>query len=400
MADLIATTLAEVKEAVGTALAANRTLEVRSAGTKRHLGRTLSADSVLDVSSLSGIIDYQPEELVMTLRAGTSMGDVEAALADARQMLAFEPPSMTRVTGEASRGFRGTIGGVVAANLSGPRRLTAGAARDYLLGFEAVSGRGELFKSGGQVMKNVTGYDLSKLICGSYGTLAVMDQITLKTLPAPETSQSLLVACPDFAAAVRVIAEIFATPHEPGAAAILPQVIAGEEGVDTSGAFTAIIRLEGIAASVSDRITNLQAMAGGDILPMERSVTLWQQIRDVQPLAKKPLDLWKVSCAPSDAPKIVDALDPNMDVRMIADWAGGLLWFAASRSDVLGRRLRETVASLESGFAMLVRDVAATREKIPPFQPLKGPMFALHRRVKSAFDPRGVLNVGRMHDGI
>lgn len=400
MADLIATTLAEVKEAVDTTLAANRTLEVRSAGTKRHLGRRLSADSVLDVSGLSGIIDYQPEELVMTLRAGTSMGDVEAALADARQMLAFEPPSMTRVTGEASRGVRGTIGGVVAANLSGPRRLTAGAARDYMLGFEAVSGRGELFKSGGQVMKNVTGYDLSKLICGSYGTLAVMDQITLKTLPAPETSKSLLVACPDFASAVRVIAEIFATPHEPGAAAILPQVIAGEEGVDTGGAFTAIIRLEGIAASVSDRITNLQAMAGGDILPMEKSVTLWQQIRDVQPLAKKPLDLWKVSCAPGDAPKIVDALDPNMDVRMIADWAGGLLWFAASRSDALGRRLRETVASLESGFAMLVRDVAATREKIPPFQPLKGPIFALHRRVKSAFDPRGVLNVGRMHDGI
>ena len=400
MTDLIATTLAEVKDTIDGAIARSHRLEVCSTGTKRHLGRTPEVDAVLNVSGLSGIIDYQPEELVMTLRAGTSMTEVESALADARQMLAFEPPSMTQITSESRRGVRGTIGGVVACNLSGPRRLTAGAARDYLLGFEAISGRGEMFKSGGQVMKNVTGYDLSKLICGSYGTLAVMDEITLKTLPAPETSQSLLVACADFATAIRIIAQIFATPHEPGAAAILPQTIAVEEGVDTGGAYTVIIRLEGIAASVDDRMSNLQILTGGDTLDTAKSTLLWQRIRDVQPLAEKPFDLWKVSCAPADAPKVMAALDPNMDVRVIADWAGGLLWFAGQRSLALGRRLREAVAGLDSGFVMLVRDVAETRRQIPPFQPLTSPVFDLHKRVKAAFDPLGVLNFGRMHDGI
>jgi glycolate oxidase FAD binding subunit len=247
MTDVIAASLADVKDAVESAIAAEHRLEVRGTGSKSNLGRACDFDATLDVSQMAGIVDYQPEELVMTLRAGTPMDVVENALADARQMLAFEPPRMGRISGGPRSELHGTIGGVVAANLSGPRRLTAGATRDYLLGFEAISGRGELFKSGGRVMKNVTGYDLSKLMCGSFGTLAVMDEITLKTLPAPETSQSLLVACADFRAAIKTIAQIFATPHEPGAAAILPQAIAAEEKVDTGGAFTAIIRLEGIA---------------------------------------------------------------------------------------------------------------------------------------------------------
>lgn len=400
MTDVIAASLADVKDAVESAIAAEHRLEVRGTGSKSNLGRACDFDATLDVSQMAGIVDYQPEELVMTLRAGTPMDVVENALADARQMLAFEPPRMGRISGGPRSELHGTIGGVVAANLSGPRRLTAGATRDYLLGFEAISGRGELFKSGGRVMKNVTGYDLSKLMCGSFGTLAVMDEITLKTLPAPETSQSLLVACADFRAAIKTIAQIFATPHEPGAAAILPQAIAAEEKVDTGGAFTAIIRLEGIAASVSDRVANLQTMTGGETVAAPASESLWQRIRDVQPLAEKPHDLWKVSCAPSDAPRVVAALDSLVGVRFMADWAGGLLWFGASRSRDLGNRLRAVVAELDSGFAMLVRDVAVTRDEIAPFQPLPSPLFELHKRVKASFDPRGVLNYGRMHRGI
>ena len=283
---------------------------------------------------MSGIIDYQPEELVLTLRAATPMNIVEAALAHARQMLAFEPPSMTRILGEAEPGVRGTIGGLVAANLSGPRRLTAGAARDYLLGFEAVSGRGELFKSGGKVMKNVTGYDLSKLMCGSFGTLGVMDEITLKTLPAPETSRSLILGADDVASAVSSIAGIFASPHEPGASAILPAQIAAEEGVDSGSPFTVIIRLEGIEASVGDRLGHLQAMTGGDEIGEAASVRLWQRIRDVQPLAEKPLDIWKVSCAPSDAAKVMAAIDPRLEYRYMADWAGGLIWIAGNSPQI------------------------------------------------------------------
>jgi glycolate oxidase FAD binding subunit len=399
MSDIVVTDLQEVQEAVQDAVVAKRRLELRATGTKRHLGRAASYDSVLDVRSFNGIIDYQPEELVLTLRAGTPMDVVEAALAEARQMLAFEPPSMTRILGEAAPGVRGTIGGVIAANLSGPRRLTAGAARDYLLGFEAVSGRGETFKSGGKVMKNVTGYDLSKLMCGSFGTLGVMDEITLKTLPAPETERSLLVGHDSLADAVSGIASIFATAHEPGAAAILPRNIAAAEGVDLARPFTAMIRMEGIETSVVDRLGHLLALSGGEPLEADRSRALWCRIRDVQPLAETPHDIWKVSCAPSDAPRVVAALDPGLDVRMIADWAGGLIWLAG-KSPRIGPTLRSAVASLGSGFAMLIRDVGVTRENIEPLQPLSGPVLELHRRVKASFDPLGVLNYERMHDGV
>ncbi|MGC6453045.1 MAG: FAD-binding protein [Candidatus Puniceispirillaceae bacterium] len=399
MTDFQVADLSEARDVIQQAVAEKTRLELVGAGTKRHLGRAASYDSVLDASAMSGIVDYQPEELVLTLRAGTPMNIVEDALADARQMLAFEPPSMTRILGEAKQGVRGTIGGVIAANLSGPRRLTAGAARDFLLGFEAVSGRGELFKSGGKVMKNVTGYDLSKLMCGSFGTLGVMDEITLKTLPAPETSCSLLVGADTFADAVARIGAIFATPHEPGAAAILPAVIAAEEGVGSGASFTAVIRLEGIEASVADRIGHLLSLTGGETLAEAASVRLWRRIRDVQPIAEKPIDIWKVSCAPSDAPKVIAALDPRQDVRMLADWAGGLIWIGGP-SPRIGPALREAVAGLDSGFAMLVRDVSVTREKIAAFQPLSGGHYELHKRVKASFDPLGVLNYERMHEGI
>ena len=391
--------LGQAAEAIRQVTADGQRLELCGAGTKRHLGRIASYDHLLDAGGMSGIIDYQPEELVLTLRAGTPMNVVEDALAGARQMLAFEPPSMTRILGEAQAGVRGTIGGLIATNISGPRRLTAGAARDYLLGFEAVSGRGEHFKSGGKVMKNVTGYDLSKLMCGSFGTLGVMDEITIKTLPAPETSCSLLVGADDFAGAVALIARVFASPHEPGASAILPAAIAAEEGVHSGSPFTAVIRLEGIEASVRDRLGHLQEMTGGDALAEAASVSLWQRIRDVQPLAEKPLDIWKVSCAPADAAKLLDSLDPRLNIRMIADWAGGLLWIASSKAQ-LGPALRKAVQELDSGFAMLFRDVGVTREKIEPLQPLSGGMYELHKRVKASFDPLGVLNYERMHQGI
>ena len=399
MTDLVVSDLHQVQEAVRDATEDRKRLEVRCTGTKRHLGRATSYDAILDVSSMAGIVDYQPEELVLTLRAGTPMNVVETALAEARQMLPFEPPSMTRILGEAMPGVRGTIGGVIAANLSGPRRLTAGAARDYLLGFEAVSGRAELFKSGGKVMKNVTGYDLSKLMCGSFGTLGVMDEITLKTLPVPETSCSLVVGTESLAAATQQIATIFASPHEPGAAAILPRKIAAAEGVDAGAAFTIVVRLEGIEASVEDRIGHLMTMMKGERLPEKSSVALWRRIRDVQPLAEKPCDIWKVSCAPSDAAQVVAAIDPRLECQYMADWAGGLIWIAGN-SPRIGPALRKVVATLDSGFAMLVRDVSVTREKVAPFQPLEGAHLELHKRVKSSFDPLGVLNYERMHEGV
>ena len=398
MTEFIPANLDDVRDAVEYAKGHRQHLEIVAGGTKQGLGRNVTFDGVINLSKMAGIVDYQPEELVMSVRAGTSMDDVQAALDNANQMLAFEPPNMSLAL---SRGGKspGTIGGVMAANLSGSRRLTAGAARDFLLGFEAISGRGENFKSGGKVVKNVTGYDLSKLMCGSFGTLAVMDEITLKTLPRPETSCSLIIARDDFSQAVATIASVFATPHEPGAAAILPRVIADKAGIGLNSNFVTVIRLEGISISVRDRVGHLQAKFGGEIVKHALSHPLWQSISAGNLFDDSPRDLWKLSCPPSEAAGIIEAVSDRHDIEYFADWAGGLLWIGGN-GHALGSDLRLAIDKCTSGFVHLIRDVGATKDKIEPFQPLAPPIHALHQRVKAAFDPLAVLNFGRMHYGI
>ena len=380
-----------------------RRLELRGLGTKTALGNQPDYDDCLDVSAMQGIIDYQPEELVLTVRAGTALSAIEAELAKANQMLAFEPADLSGILASKSTG---TIGGVLATNLSGPRRLTAGAARDFLLGFDAVSGRGERFKSGGRVMKNVTGYDLSKLICGSYGTLAVVDEVTIKTLPRPETSLSLLFGCDDMKSAVAQIAAIFASPHEPGAAAILPQSVAATAGLDMAAAMIVVIRLEGIALSVEDRAAHLRHLGrrdrGGVVgtLPQAASEALWARIRDVDLLAHTSGDIWKLSCAPASAPAIVAAMESSFETTFYADWAGGLLWFAGPSGAEFGTALRAALMTHGGGHAQLLCDRALSKTNVPVFQPLPPAQASLTKRVKAAFDPLGVLNFGRMHNGI
>ena len=379
-------------------------LELRGLGTKTGLGNQPVYDACLDVSAMQGIVDYQPEELVLTVRAGTTLSAVEAALDEANQMLAFEPADLSGLLKSKSTG---TIGGVLATNLSGPRRLTAGAARDFLLGFDAVSGRGERFKSGGRVMKNVTGYDLSKLICGSYGTLAVIDEVTIKTLPRPETSLSLLFESDDMASAVALIAGIFASPHEAGAAAILPQSVAAAAGIDLAADFVVMIRLEGIALSVDDRAGHLRGMGGTggtgstvETVPQALSETLWRRIRDVDLLADHAGDVWKLSCPPASAPQIIAAIEPHFDMAFYADWAGGLLWLVGPSGADFGTALRAALVPHGGGYAQLMCDRGNSKQLIPAMQPLPTAQASLSKRVKAAFDPLGVLNFGRMHDGI
>ena len=396
LAPASAHSLAEVSDIINAAIADDKRLEVRATGTKKALGRSIDYDGVLDVSKLTGVIDYQPEELILTLRAGTPLVEVEALLENANQMLAFDAPDYGRFLGA---GDAGTIGGIMVANMSGSRRLTVGAARDFMLGFEAVSGRGELFKSGGKVVKNVTGYDLSKLICGSFGTLAVVDEITLKTLPRPETSLSLLFPADEMASATKMIAEIFATPHEPGSAAILPRDVAKSAHIDMNAPMIIVIRLEGIAASVNDRASHLlNANSAGEKLVHSKSKNLWQKIRDVDLLAGIKGDVWKVSCAPSLAAGFLKKLGQQVEFTFYADWAGGLIWLSGASDANFGNAIRTALGV--DGFAMLMKHSGETDNQVSPFQPLASPMFDLHKRVKASFDPKSVLNFGRMHDGI
>jgi glycolate oxidase FAD binding subunit len=302
-----------------------------------------------------------------------------------------------------------TIGGVIASNLSGPRRIKSGAARDHFLGFSAVSGRGETFKSGGRVVKNVTGYDLCKLIAGSWGTLAATTDVTIKTLPRAETEQTILVLGGDAAAASKVMASAMGSYGDVSAAAHLPVTIAADvaETVSAGSAVTAL-RLEGVTPSVARRkslLENLLAPFGAlASLDEASSRALWRAIRDVAPFAAKGrrggADIWRISTAPARGAEIGRALADKAGAEILYDWAGGLVWAALPRSDDAQAPLVHAAVAAAGGHATLIRAPAAVRAKVDVFAPEPAPLAALTQRVRKGFDPHGVLNPGRMWAGV
>lgn len=377
----------ELRQAVEWALGEGVTLDVRGEGSKLALGKPMQCAQVLDLSGLSGIVDYAPEELVVTLRAGTPMREVEALLAQRNQMLAFEPPDLGPLLGRAPG--QGTLVGAVTGNLAGSRRLSAGAARDHLLGFSGVNGRGEAFKSGGRVMKNVTGYDLSKVLAGSWGTLAVLDEVSVKVLPAPDQTATLMLLGLDDAAAVRAMCAAMGSPHEVSGAAHVPGKTA--------------LRLEGVAPSVEARLLGLRELMKDIGARMEElgtleSRTFWREVRDVAPLNAAPdAVVWKISCPPTEGPAILARIKAQRpDAQAFYDWSGGLIWLALPPSDDADHTLVRGALGTTGGHATLIRAPEAVREAVPVFQPQSAPLVALAARVKESFDPKGLFNPGRM----
>ena len=405
--------LTELREAIGDALAAGEPLELVAGGTKRGLGRPLQVPRTLDLSELSGIRDYQPNELVLTAAAATPLGAIEAALAPARQMLAFEPPNWSRLLGVPAEGaVRRTIGGALACNLSGPRRIKAGAARDHFLGFRGVSGRGEMFKSGGKVVKNVTGYDLSKLIAGSYGTLAAIEEVTVKVLPRPEQCETIVLCGLDPAAATRAMSHALASPHEVSGAVYLP---AGATAALTSLADLpgiAALRLEGPPPSVAFRrerlLAELTADCDATVLEDEASTAFWRAIRDVEPFADLAgRTVWRVLVAPSRGAELGEAISHAVEATWFVDWGGGLLWVAVASGENVAEDggaslIRSSIRGADghgTGHATLIKGSAALRRAVPVFEPQPPALAALTARVKDSFDPRHILNPGRMIEG-
>jgi glycolate oxidase FAD binding subunit len=397
----------DVESAVQWALAQKKSIEIVGHGTKRALGRPAQVDATLDLAALTGVTLYEPEELVLSARAGTPLAEIEALLEGKAQQLAFEPMDYGPLLGGASG--QATIGGALAANLSGPRRIKAGAARDHFLGFTAVSGRGETFKSGGRVVKNVTGYDLCKLLAGSWGTLAAMTDVTVKTLPRPETEATVLVLGLDAARAGAAMAAAMGSSCDVSGAAHLPADLAARTSSDLPGGRSVTaLRLEGVAPSVAHRTGTLDDILKpfGALARLDaaQSRKLWIAIRDVAPFAaggpSEERLVWRLSTAPMQGAAVARMIAQGADAEFVHDWAGGLVWAALAPSDDAGAPVVRAAVAACGGHATLIRAPAAVRAAVGAFAPQPDGIAALQKRVKEGFDPQGVLGPGRMWAGV
>ena len=353
-------------------------LELRGGGSKREIGAATDA-SVVELGCFRGVIDYDPAELVLTAGAATPLMEIEAALIAQGQALAFEPfdhgPIFERPVGAA------TLGGVIAAGVSGSRRLSRGAARDHLLGFRAVSGRGEAFVGGAKVVKNVTGYDLPKVMTGSWGRLAALTEVTLKVLPCAPEALTLAITGLSPDAAVAVMSKAMGSKADPAAAAHSPL----DGGLTT-------LRLEGFAPSIKAReqlLIDLLSEVVVRPLSADRALAVWGDLR-----ALKPLDdgrpLWRLVVPARAAAEVIATLEP-LGARWLMDWAGGLIWLTADAAPTQVRAVAEGLG----GHAALIRADETLRGSTPTFHPQSSGVAALEMRVRRAFDPAGVFETGR-----
>lgn len=382
----------EIAEIVKEAAADRRPLDIVGGGTRDGLGRPREADDQLSLAGLTGVTLYEPAELVLSARAGTPISEIAALVGQCGQMLPFEPMDHRSLYGTAGAP---SIGAIAACNISGPRRLSTGAARDALIGLRFVNGRGEALGAGGRVMKNVTGLDLVKLSAGAHGTLGVLTEVTFKLLPVPEKAATLVFAGLDDETALRLVAAAVGSPHEVSAAAHLPA------GASPEGPRT-YIRIEGLDHSVDARLAafrrELAEFGAPETLGPDETDRVWTAIRDAKPIAE-PADreIWRIGIAASKAGEVVPALGGAEGLAYFYDWAGGSIWLAAERD--IAAPLRAEATRL-GGYATVIRASAERRAEVPVFQPPSEPVMALTRGVKQAFDPQMILNRGRMYQGL
>ena len=401
-------TAEQVLDAVKWAAASESPLAVKGQGSKEGFGRAVEADCRLDLSGLTGIGCYEPNELFMTAGAATTLAEIEAALRQNNQQMAFEPADLGILLG--GEGDAGTIGGAIACNLAGPRRIKVGAARDHFLGFNAVSGRGETFKSGGTVVKNVTGFDLSKLIAGSFGTLAVMTEVTFKVLPAPEKTRTVLVLGLSDQDAMKAMAKALGSSHEVSGAAHLPEAAAKGSKVSHvagTGRSVTAFRVEGPGPSVEHRCRALTALLGGgasvEELHSENSALLWREICDVRLLdgdGGNGRQVWRLSVPPMNGAGVAEQLTAGTGASVFYDWGGGLIWLTMDATPDAGHETVRQAVGAAGGHATLVRAGADVRNRVPVFEPQTGALREITARIKEGFDPKGILNPGRMVEGV
>ena len=396
----------DVEEVVRAAIANEQPLEIIGHGSKRGIGQVMASNAVLDLSALSAVTSYEPNELIITLQAGAPLADVMSLIDSKNQQFAFEPMNTAPLLGTPALG---TIGGMIAAGLAGPRRIRAGGARDHLLGAHAVSGFGDSFKTGGRVVKNVTGYDLCKLLAGSWGTLAVMTEVTLKVMPKPESERTLVLQGLDDAAANKAMTVALGSPFDVSGAAHLPKSAfrTGTEGlgeIAPADEAVTVLRLEGITASVAHRAASLRELlapfGAAAMVEDAASASLWAAVRDVQPFAANGAlgawPVWRIVCPPASGSALGVRLARETGAEILYDWGGGLIWAALPPKPGAHAVAVRQCADAVGGHAMLVRATEEMRRDVEVFHPQAPGVAALGERVRLSFDPRNILNRGRL----
>lgn len=398
----------DVEQVVRAAIANDQPLEIIGHGSKRGIGQPMATNAVLDLSALNAVVSYEPNELIITVQAGAPLADVKSLIDAKNQQFAFDPMDTAPLLGTARVG---TIGGMIGAGLAGPRRIKAGGARDHLLGAHAVSGFGDSFKTGGKVVKNVTGYDLCKLLAGSWGTLAVMTEVTLKVMPRPESERTLVLRGLDDVTANRAMTAALGSPFDVSSAAHLPGSVfrpaGGALAALASGQGVTLLRLEGIEASAASRAASLTRLvasfAAADIIEDAASTEAWGAIRDVLPFAADGAlgawPVWRIVCPPATGGVLGQTLSRETGGDVIYDWGGGLLWLAVPpKPDAQAALVRSRVEAA-GGHATLIRAGEDVRRHHDVFQPQGAGLAALAERVRQSFDPKHILNRGRMARG-
>ncbi|MGH6776834.1 MAG: FAD-binding protein [Bradyrhizobium sp.] len=395
----------DVEQAVRAAIAGEQPLEIIGHGSKRLIGQVMATNAVLDLSALNGVNSYEPNELIITVQAGAPLADVMSLIDGKNQQFAFEPACMAPLLGTPGQG---TIGGMIAAGLAGPRRIKAGGVRDHLLGAHAVSGFGESFKTGGRVVKNVTGYDLCKLLAGSWGTLAAMTEVTLKVMPRPEIERTLVLRGLDDITANRAMTAALGSPFDVSGAAHVPASalrgeVAGLDKLGSPGEALTLLRIEGILASARRRAAalgdTLKAFGTAQILEDAASAGVWSAIRDILPFAiDGPLGgwpVWRIVCPPASGGALGKALAHDTGGDVIYDWGGGLIWAAVPpKPDAQAATLRRQIGSA-AGHATLIRGSEQVRREVDVFHPQPPELAKLSERIRNSFDPKHIFNRGR-----
>ena len=381
----------------------NIPIEISCLKTKKKIGRNFQAEKTLDLTNYTGIIEYKPEELYIKAKAGTSLKEINSELEKHNQQLAFEPINFGPLF--SGKNDEGSIGGVIACNFSGPRRFKTGSARDHILGFQGVNGKGEIIKSGGTVVKNVTGYDLSKIISGSFGTLAVMTEVSVKVLPKPASSKTLVIDNPHLRKALDYLNLSLSSSSDPSGGVFYPEYFKNYftfNDLTTDGPITAI-RIEGENKSIDHRIKKLckeLELANNEIMILEpeQSNIFWEKTRSLEVFSNLKDNLLRIVVPSTEVFEIINKLK-IYDIKYFVDWGGNLIWVQIEKIDTKILKKIKEIISVAKGYVTAIKIEENLKASIDVFtiDPIK---YKITEKIKKSFDPKRILNPGKMYSGI